>query len=401
MLALQTSAMLGALVVAKPAFAACTPDPTVANATTNCTDTDSDGLTVNSANSRVVVAQGATVRPGNAPTAILSRSTNASFDIRGLVDGGAGKAGLFVTTGPATTVPCDPYAGTSPIYCIPGSSVTTYPSGNATIAVMAGGALTGAQGLLIRRDASSANGFVNVSLDNGGTITGTAGPAIVADQMGQGAIGITNRTTGLIGGIAGRLSYITNSGTVDGSSNAAIATTLQGLSVTNTGRIVSSGPAATLSGPGGLSINNAANGVIGGRATAIQTSGALWLTNLGTINGSVVSTAGSGQGSTIDARGGIINGDLLLGAGDDNLRARYDVATGRVSSISGRIDGGGGIDTITLGVDASATFRQLVLPTNFERLGLDLSNNAVVTLASGFTTDTALQIGGGGRNGRQ
>jgi uncharacterized protein with beta-barrel porin domain len=235
-----------------------------------------------------------------------------------------------------------------------------------------------------------------VSLDNGGTITGTAGPAIVADQMGQGAIGITNRTTGLIGGIAGRLSYITNSGTVDGGSNAAIATTLQGLSVTNTGRIVSSGAAATLSGTGSLSINNAANGVIGGSATAIQTSGALWLTNLGTINGSVVSTAGSGQGSTIDTRGGIINGDLLLGAGDDNLRARYDVATGQVSSISGRIDGGGGIDTITLGVDTSATFRQVVLPTNFERLGLDLSNNAVVTLASGFTTDTALQIGGAG-----
>jgi hypothetical protein len=136
--------MLGALLVAEPAFAACTPDPTIANATTNCTDTDSDGLTVNSANSRVVVAQGATVRPGNTAAAILSRSTNASFDVLGLVDGGAGKAGLFVTTGPATTVPCDPYAGASPIYCIPGSSVTTYPSGNATISVMAGGTLTGA-----------------------------------------------------------------------------------------------------------------------------------------------------------------------------------------------------------------------------------------------------------------
>ena len=395
-LALQTSAMLGALLVAEPAFAGCTPNPTVANATTNCTDTDSDGLIVNSANSRIVVAQGAAVRPGNAAAAILSRSTNASFDVRGLVDGGAGKAGLFVTTGPATTVPCDPYAGASPIYCIPGSSVTTYPSGSATILVMAGGTLTGAQGLLIRRDASNGNGFVNVSLDNGGTITGTAGPAIVADQMGQGAIGITNRTTGLIGGIAGRLSYITNSGTVDGDSNAAIATTLQGLSVTNMGRIVSSGPAATLTGPGSLSINNAANGVIGGSTTAIRSTGTLWLTNLGTINGSVVSTAGSGQGSMIDTRTGTINGDLLLGAGDDSVRARYDVATGRVGSITGRIDGGGGIDTITLGVDSNATFRQVALPTNFERLGLELSNDATVTLASGFTTGTALQIGGAG-----
>jgi hypothetical protein len=384
------------LLVVEPAFAACTPDPNIANAITNCTDIDSDGLTVNSANSRVVVSRTAVVRTGNTSAAILSRSTNASFEIAGLVDGHVDKPGLYVTTGPATTVPCDPYAGASPIYCIPGSRVMTYPSGSATISVLDGGALIGAQGLLIRRDPGNANGSVNVSLDNGGTITGTDGPAIVADQMGQGAIGITNRTTGLIGGIAGRLSYITNSGTVDGGSNAAIATTFQGLSVTNMGRIVSNGSAATLSGPGSLSINNAANGEIGGSATAIQTSGTLWLTNLGTINGSVVSTAGIGQGSTIDARGGIINGNLLLGAGDDNLRARYDVATGRVSSITGRIDGGGGIDTITLGVNASTTFRQVALPTNFERLGLDLSSNAAVTLASGFAMGTALQIGGTG-----
>lgn len=395
-LALQTSAMLGALLVSGPAFSACTPDPTVANGTTNCTGTDSDGLTVNSANSRVVIAQGAIVRPGAASAAILSRSTNAIFEIFGLVDGGVGKSGLFVTTGPATVTPCDPYAGASPIYCIPGSSVTTYPSGNASISVLAGGTLTGAQGLLIRRDPGNVNGFLNVSLDNAGTITGIAGPAIVADQMGQGAIGVTNRTTGLIGGIAGRLSYITNGGTVDGGNNAAIATTIQGLSVTNTGRIISSGSAATLSGLGNLSISNAASGVIGGSATAIQTSGALLLTNLGTINGSVVSTAGNGLGSTIDARNGVINGDLLLGAGDDNLRARYDVATGRISSITGRIDGGGGIDTVTLGVDATATFRQVALPTNFERLGLELSNGAKVTLAPGFTVGTALLIGGAG-----
>lgn len=395
-LALQTSAMLGALLVVEPAFAACTPDPTVANATTTCADADSDGLIVDASNSRVVVAQGATVQPGNAAAAILSRSTSASFDIRGLVDGGANKAGLFVSTGPVTTVPCDPYAGASPIYCIPGSSVTTYPSGNATILVAAGGTLTGAQGLLIRRDPGNVNGFMNVSLDNAGTITGTAGPAIIADQMGLGAIGVTNRTTGMIGGIAGRLSYITNSGTIDGGSNAAIATTFQGLSVTNMGLIVSSGPTATLSGPGNLSINNAANGVIGGSTTAIRSTGTLWLTNLGTINGSVISTAGSSQGSMIDTRSGTINGDLLLGAGDDSVRARYDVATGRVGSITGQIDGGDGIDTITLGVDSNATFRQVALPTNFERLGLELSNDATVTLASGFTMGTALQIGGAG-----
>ncbi|MDG2515790.1 hypothetical protein P7B04_24300 [Sphingobium yanoikuyae] len=393
-LALQTSAMLGALLVAEPAFAACTPDPTVANATTNCTGTDSDGLTVDASNSRVVVAQGAIVRPGNAVAAILSRSSNAGFEIRGLVDGGSNKAGLFVTTGPATTVPCDPYAGASPVYCFPGSSVTVYPSANAGISVLAGGTITGAQGILIRR--SSGNGSISVDLDNAGTITGTAGPAIIADQTGLGALRATNRASGTIGGIMGSLTYIDNAGTIDGGSNSAIASTYQLTSVINSGRIVSSGQAATLDGTGNLFVSNAVGATIDGSATAIRTTGALSLSNQGIINGSVISTASNGQASTIDTRSGTINGDLLLGAGDDMVRALYDATTGRIRSITGTVDGGGGIDTIAFGVDADTTFRHVVLPTNFERLGFDLSKDAVATLAPDFNADTAIHISGGG-----
>lgn len=398
MCALQTSAIVATFFVAGPAFAQCAPDPTVTNGTTTCTGTDPDGLSVATGNSRIVIASEATVRPGSGAAAIISRASNASFDVNGLVDGGAGKAGLFVTTGtPFTTICTDPYAGASVNYCVIGSTLTNYPSASAMVTVAAGGTVTGAQGILIRRDSSNTNGYVSASIDNAGTITGTAGPAVVADQTGFGSLSITNRATGTIGGIAGTVSYVTNAGTIDGGGNAALASTVSGMNVVNTGRIVSSGSAATLSDTGSyLYVSNATGAVIGGSTTAIRTSGALSLTNAGTINGSVVSTAGLGTSSTIDTRQGVINGDLVLGAGNDTLRARYDAATGRIASITGTVEGGAGSDTLAFGVDADAVFTRAVLPTNFELLGFDLSNNVVATLAAGFTSGTGVSVSGTG-----
>ncbi len=398
MCALQTSAIVATFFVAGPAFAQCAPDPTVTNGTTTCTGTDADGLSVATGNSRIVIASGATVRPGSGAAAIISRASNASFDVNGLVDGGAGKAGLFVTTGtPFTTICTDPYAGASVNYCVIGSTLTNYPSASAMVTVAAGGTVTGAQGILFQRDASNTNGYISASIDNAGTISGTAGPAVVANQTGFGSLSVTNRTTGTIGGIAGTVSYVTNAGTIDGGGNAALASTVSGMNVVNTGRIVSSGSAATLSDTGSyLYVSNATGAVIGGSTTAIRTSGALSLTNAGTINGSVVSTAGSGTSSTIDTRQGVINGDLVLGAGNDTLRARYDAATGRIASITGTVDGGAGSDTLAFGVDADAVFTRAVLPTNFELFGFDLSNNAVATLAAGFTSGTGISVSGTG-----
>lgn len=208
--ALGTSAITLAMVLGAPAHAQCSPDPATANGITTCAGTDSDGLTVTAANTRIVVAAGASVRPGNASAAILSTSANTQFQIGGLVDGGAGKPGLFITTGPATTAPCDPYAGASVGYCVPGSIVTVSPSGSATIGVLQGGTVTGAQGILIRRDPNNPNGTVSTTLNNAGTIAGTAGPAVVADQTGFGSLSVTNAATGTIGGIAGTVSYVTN-----------------------------------------------------------------------------------------------------------------------------------------------------------------------------------------------
>ncbi|MFL0415852.1 hypothetical protein [Sphingomonas sp. 179-A 2A2 NHS] len=397
-LALGTSALTLGIMLAGPAAADCTPDPAVAGGTVNCTGTDADGLTVSTDNTTVVVARGASVQPGAAAAAITTRGQGNTLRVLGLVDGGAAKPGVFVTTGdPRTEVCTDPYAGASVNYCVPGTTYTIYPSSSAAINVTAGGTVSGAQGILVRRSPANTVGFVSATITNAGTIAGTVGEAILADQTGFGGLSVYNRAGGRItGGIAGTVSYVDNAGTIDGVGRAAIASTQAGLNIVNTGSIVSSGTPATVSGGGFVTISNAAGATIGGSATAIRTTGTLNLTNAGTINGSVVSTAPSGQGSTIDTRSGMINGSLALGAGDDTLRARFDAASGRVSSITGAIDGGAGTDTLAIGIDADTTITRTVLPTNFELLGLELSNNATATLATGFTAGNGVALSGSG-----
>ncbi len=171
-------------VAMSPAQAQCSPDPTVANGVTNCTGTDNDGLTVRTFSTRVIVARGATVLSGNAAAAITGAGPGVRISVDGRVDG-AGKPGIFVTTDPASFVRCpdDPYAGASvPFpFCPPGSFQMVYPSSSATIEVAAGATVTGAQALLLRRNPNNFLGSLSASLSNAGTMTGTAGPAIVVD----------------------------------------------------------------------------------------------------------------------------------------------------------------------------------------------------------------------------
>jgi hypothetical protein len=373
-----------------PAAAQCTPDPTVANGTTNCTGTDSDGLSVTTSGTNVVVAAGAVVQPGAAAAAITTSSGLAYVTVNGRVDGGS-KTGLLVTT-PApyvTTGACDPYAGASPDFslCTPGLLV--YPSASSTIMVGAGAVVTGSQAVLAQRLAGGTSNFINLSLSNAGTLIGSAGPAVVLDT-GSALARVDNLASGRIGGIAGTLGSIFNMGTVDGGTIAAIAATGSSLTVNNegSGRVVSAAGTTTVSSAGELTVNNAAGATIGGGSVALSAAGRIILTNYGTINGSVVSTAVPSplvlSASTINTVQGTINGNLALGSGDDTLRVRYDPATGRISSITGTIDGGAGIDTLVIGVDRDLTLGSAALPTNFELLGFDLSNNAAVTLSAAF-----------------
>ncbi|KQM21536.1 hypothetical protein [Novosphingobium sp. Leaf2] len=373
--ALGTSVAALAAASASPAAAQCTPDPTQTYGSTTCTGTDEDGLVVATNGTRVIVAADALVHPGTALGAITSvASYNTSLVVNGQIDG-LSKAGIAVVAGPDTTTYsyCDPYSGASVptyTYCPPATLVTSSPSASLSVAVAEGATVTGAQALLLSKDAGNTSGAASATVDNAGTMTGSAGPALVNAASNGGTLSVNNRATGTIGGMTGNIDFVANTGVIDGGTNAAIASSAAALTLLNdtTGRIVSD----------------------------VTTRGALRLTNAGTITGSVTSTAAAGQNSTIDTRTGTIGGNLVLGAGDDTLYAPFDVASSKVSAIGGTIDGGAGIDRIVLDIKADTTFGPLALPTNFEALGLDLSNNAVVTLTPAFTTSTGIALSGYG-----
>ncbi|MEH3124186.1 MAG: autotransporter outer membrane beta-barrel domain-containing protein [Sphingomonas phyllosphaerae] len=371
-LALGTS--IAAMGFASTAQAQCSPDPTVANGTTTCTGTDGDGLSVTTSGTRVIVSQGATVNAGIAAAAITNTGLGANITVAGLVDG-AGKTGIFLTNAPSYYGRCpdDPYAGASvPVpYCPPGSYQMVYPSSSATIEIAAGATVSGTQALLLRRDAGNANGAVSATLSNAGTMTGTAGPAILLDTGTS--LSLSNRASGTIAGIRGPVDQITNAGTITASGGTAIRSTAQRAIVTNTGQITA---------PGG---------------SAIAVDGTLVLTNKGTITGAVTARGGTSMsGSLIDTLSGSIDGNLTLGSGDDTLLARYD--TGRlVTGVTGTVDGGAGVDTVRVRIDADSTLGAVALPTGFEQLGLVTATNKTVTLDSAFgALGGLLQISGGG-----
>lgn len=393
--ALGVSVAAVAAASASPAAAQCSPDPTGQFGTTNCAGVDEDGLAVTSAYTQINVASDAVVRTAGTDGAIVLSSVEPSILVRGLVDGRAG-AGIVVRAGPATSGPCDPYSGATVGTCIPGTTVPIYPNASASILVAEGATVTGAQAVLLSRDGTNPDGNVSAAIVNAGTMTGTNGPAIVNAAGSNSSLRLTNLATGRIDGISGGVGFIGNAGLIDGDSGTAIAVASAFSRITNTGSIVSSGPGTVVRGAGALDITNAAGAIIGGSVTAVDADGALTLANAGTITGSVISSAASGQNSTIDTRQGIIEGNLVLGAGDDTLRALYDTVSGQVSSITGSIDGGAGSDVIELAVDTDTTFGSVALPTNFERLGLDLADNAQVTLAPTFATGTGVTLTGFG-----
>lgn len=380
---------------ASPAAAQCTPDPTIANGTTNCAGLDGDGLSVTTANTKVAIASGAIVQSG-AAGAITVRASNVTISVNGLVDGG-GKAGIVALGQSTIMVPCDPYAGASVSYCRPGELVPSNPITSVAVNVAEGATVTGAQAVLLSRNAGLTSSPISISVVNAGTMTGTAGPALVNDAASPGSLTVTNQATGRIKGMTGFIDSVNNQGTIDGLANSAIATTAPSAFVINAGQIVSNGAAATLSATGALNVTNDAGATLGGSGVAITAGGALTLTNAGTVNGSVISTAPVGRNSVIDTRNGVINGDLILGAGDDKLLASLDIATAQVSSITGTIDGGAGIDTISIGtIIADATIGSAALPTNFELLGFELGNNATVTLAPTLSSGLGIAVSGSG-----
>jgi len=416
--ALESSAILLAVLVAGPAFAQCTPDPTQTGTTTTCTGTDSNGLVVTTSASTVNVAAGASVTNTGAPAiryAIpVSNSSYAysTLTVGGRVDGGA-QAGVQL---------------------LRQSNTNGYGSLNLTMTVAAGGSVSGANGVVIGQTGTD-YGQTTASIDNSGTIGGTGtganGYALLStNQNYAGFQSITNRAGGTIGAISGPVGTLTNAGTIDGGSRSAVdagatySSAVYGSGWTNSGTISNNGTAATLANYRGSTltnsgtISNAGTGAVivspagyslslvnqaGGRiatagTTAIQGDSGINLANSGTVVGDIAATAGqfSYYTSTIDNTTGTITGSVRLGAGNDTLVVGY--ANGAIrTGISGTIDGGAGTDTLRVRFTNDATLSSaLTLPTNFEQLVLAPDAKMTTTLARGFTVAVPLRVGGSG-----
>lgn len=409
-LALGTSVLA---MASSAAHAQCAPDPTVANATSTCSGSDPDGLTVTTDGSTVVVAKSAstgsmTVNIPAAPNSFTQRLT--TIGVLGRIDGGA-QSGVVVQPG---TPPANGYDfyGTS-----------------ATLTLASGAQVGGLYGVAAD---GSGNGFAPalVTIDNAGSITGTSGIALVAINPARGGFAaITNAASGTIGAISGGVGTLANVGTIDGGSLAAIdqtttfnsgagigtwsnsgtirsastAATIANLSqshaLTNSGTIANSGTGAAIQG-GVLSLVNLAGGRISSAGTvALAADTGVTLVNAGTIVGDVVAAPSSGTGffSTIDSTAGQIMGNVSLGGGNDLLYARYDGTTTLVTGVTGTIDAGQGTDSVVLAPAADLRIASaIMLPSGFERLRLAPATGATLTLANGFAAPSTIEVAGGG-----
>jgi len=410
--ALQTSGMAlamatGAMLIASPAFAQCTPDPTQADAVTTCAATDSNGLVVATYGTTVNVPAGATVLGSGQPgIAVTLPSTDygsaVSIAVAGRVDGGAQQ-------------------GISLLWQTPANGYGYYDA-RMDLTVAQGGSVTGSNAIVVGRSGSG-YGSAIATIDNSGTLTGTSGIALLASTPGYGSFAITNRATGTIGAISGTVSTLDNAGTINGGTRSAIdwgtgyaygtlansgtitaagsAATLTNLSssqaLANSGAITNTGSGAAIAG-NVLTISNAAGGRIASvGSTAINAATTLALINAGTISGNVVVAANPNYygSSLVDSRAGTIAGSVRFGSGADTLVAGWN--NGLVTGITGAIDGGAGTDTMRVRFTTNATIASAItLPTNFEQLSLAPEADTTATLADGFIAPGLLTIGGSG-----
>jgi adhesin HecA-like repeat protein len=269
-----------ALFFAQQADAQCAPDPTISGQTTTCDGVDVDGIAVTTSQSIVAVLPGANVQSAGAPAISVAipadgnyQQRTATINVAGSVSGGA-QAGISVVDGPL-------------------NGFYDYLGSAATINVTAGGSISGANGIVIDSSPGS-QAYAFVILDNAGTITGSAGPALQTKTYWGGFNSITNEAGGYIGGIASGIATLNNAGTIDGGQNSAIADgypqTLYGQGITNSGLITSSGSATTITNPEPYGVINSGTITNTGSGSAITDTGYLQVTNQ---SGGTVSAIGA------------------------------------------------------------------------------------------------------------
>jgi fibronectin-binding autotransporter adhesin len=380
------------------AYADCLPNPPTTGGTVTCSGATTGGLTVSSY-ATVNVASGASLTADvGDEAAFTATSTSGAFygatvylNVDGAIDG-ASASGVLVSSGPTAA----------------------YPATQLYIKVGQGGSIEGATAVQIVGTPGNTYGRAAASLDNAGLVQSRSGPALVAANPSlTGFTTVNNRTGGYIGGINGIVENLTNAGTIDGGADSAYTyastnsfgffpsvitnsgvmrsngagATLNlptGETITNSGQITNGGAGLAIFGGRSLNLTNQAGGVVASTGAVAINAGGLFLVNRGTITGSVVTSGADGWTSSIDSVGGVIQGDLLLGSTDDLLITRWDATTGLVTGVTGRIDGGGGVNTLQLGFSQNGALDtaldQMVMPANFQRLKIQLSDGAAVSL---------------------
>jgi len=286
-----------------------------------------------------------------------------------------------------------------------------------TIGVSTGAVIDGANAIRLVQSPSYPYVVANATVYNDGNMRGSSGTALIAES-GTGFQSISNGPNGTIGGISGEIYSFYNSGLIEGTANSAIqapsissfsfnngiirsASTTATMdigtaSIGNEGMIINAGIGAAISGAGPLYLENRASGKVqSSGGTAIITNGSLDLVNAGIITGSVISTAITGN-SVIDTQG-YISGDVILGSGDDLLLGHaFDIVANKFSSIGGVINGGDGVDTAGLMINFDGILTAAALPLNFERLEINLENQAIVELDPNLNLSHGIAVGGKG-----
>ncbi|WP_022684325.1 hypothetical protein [Sphingobium bisphenolivorans] len=384
--------VIAALAMVSSARAACT----TAGGMVTCTG-DNAPFTVTS-DIPTIIAEGATVT-GSGLTAIRLNSTQANLRVDGTVNA-TGAAALTVQNGSRELI-YDPYAGAG----LPNGYLSypyLYPHARATIIVGEQGVISGDVGIWIERSSSNYLGNSYATIDNSGLITATSGAAIRGPATTGIGYTVLNRATGTIYGIAAFAS-ISNEGLIDGRGEAAITILPSNdpffggpaySSITNSGTIMSAAGATIVSQLNPLSVTNSGTITNSCGGLSIDAGNGLFLKNTGTIDTDIMVRASS---STIDSTQGAIRGNVLLGSGNDILVAAIDQNGRLKTGITGQVDGGAGVNMVTLTVTADATLTGTpVLPTNFTLLRTTLENNAKLTLDAAYLGTSGISVQGSG-----
>lgn len=432
-----------------PAQAACSPDPTVANGTTTCTGTDSDGVTAATDQTVIRVTPGAAVG-GGAARPIASLGADSRLIVEGTIDGRmmspSGAAVLFGAARPRLEVAAggSVFGAEAAVRYDP-ASAGTLSIDNAGRIEASGTAIqlqsSPVAGLsLVNRSGGLVHGAVAIGavpppaftgdmaflsrLDNAGTITGTSGRAI--DLTGffesqRGSIGtLINRAGGRIEGelVIGGLGQFVNAGVMDGGTHSVLNPSAQSFAQwTNSGTITSRRADGPTFAAGSFVLDNSGTLENTGGGAAVVASNFSTVRNLagGTISSTGAVALRLGQGSTLDNAGritgdveftgffgndrviqrGTIQGSVRLGDGNDSFLV--DAGAGlNGTGVTGSIDAGAGDDVFgytTLGT-ASAVLG--ALPATFERYVLEAAATDAVLSVTGSIGSATLTTQGSG-----